>query len=192
IVEQIEPKRTLWRQVAERVAPDAVLSSNTSGLGIAEIAQALPEILRPRFLGTHFFNPPKVMRLLELIPTADTHQFTEFAERLVGKRVVLAKDRPGFITTRIGIYALVQALTAAIRHGISPEEADLMLGPLAGRPRRGVFRLADLVGLDVVHNIIRNQKERLADDAYVQGLELPSLWHQLLAEGRLGEKSGQG
>lgn len=197
IVEQIEPKRTLWRQVAERVAPDAVLSSNTSGLGIAEIAQALPETLRPRFLGTHFFNPPKVMRLLELIPTADTdpdltHQFTSFAERLLGKRVVLAKDRPGFITTRIGIYALVQALTAAIRHGISPEEADLMLGPLAGRPRSGVFRLADLVGLDVAHNIIRNQKERLVDDAYVQALELPSLWHQLLAEGRLGEKSGQG
>ncbi len=197
IVEQIEPKRALWRQVAERVNPNAVLSSNTSGLGIAEIAQSLPESLRTRFLGTHFFNPPRVMHLLELIPTADTdpdltHQFTAFAERLLGKRVVLAKDRPGFITTRIGIYALLQALAAAIKYGIAPEDADLMLGPLSGRPRSGVFRLADLVGLDVAHNIIRNQKERLPEDTYVQALELPPLWHQLIAEGRLGEKSGQG
>lgn len=197
IIEQIEPKRALWRQVAEYVNPNAVLSSNTSGLGIAEIAQAIPEPLRARFLGTHFFNPPKVMHLLELIPTADTDpdlviQFTAFAERLLGKRVVLAKDRPGFITTRIGIYALMQALASAIRHRIPPEDADYMLGPLAGRPRSGVFRLADLVGLDVAHNIIRNQKERLPDDAYIQALELPPLWHQLIAEGRLGEKSAQG
>ncbi|MFN7019084.1 MAG: 3-hydroxyacyl-CoA dehydrogenase family protein, partial [Fimbriimonadales bacterium] len=197
IVEQIEPKRALWREVAQRVNPDAVLSSNTSGLGIAEIAQALPENLRKRFLGTHFFNPPRVMRLLELIPTDDTDpdlttRFTTFAERLLGKRVVLAKDRPGFITTRIGIYAMMQALVSAVKHGIKPEEADLLLGPLVGRPRSGVFRLTDLVGLDVAHNIIRNQKERLPDDFYIQSLELPPLWHALLESGRLGEKTGAG
>ena len=197
IVEQIEPKRALWREVAQRVNPDAVLSSNTSGLGIAEIAQALPENLRKRFLGTHFFNPPRVMRLLELIPTDDTDpdlttRFTTFAERLLGKRVVLAKDRPGFITTRIGIYAMMQALVSAVKYGIKPEEADLLLGPLVGRPRSGVFRLADLVGLDVANNIIRNQKERLPDDHYIQSLVLPPLWHALLESGRLGEKTGAG
>jgi 3-hydroxyacyl-CoA dehydrogenase len=197
IIEQIEPKRALWRQVAERVNPDAVLSSNTSGLGIAEIAQALPEPLRGRFLGAHFFNPPRVMRLLELIPTEDTDpdltvRFTTFAERLLGKRVVLAKDRPGFITTRIGVYAMMQALVSAIQHGITPEEADLLLGALVGRPRSGVFRLTDLVGLDVADNIIRNQKERLPDDAYIQSLEMPALWRALLDQGRLGEKAGAG
>lgn len=197
IVEQIEPKRALWRQVAERVNPNAVLSSNTSGLGISEISQALPESLRPRFLGTHFFNPPRVMHLLELIPTADTdpdltHHFTTFAERLLGKRVVLAKDQPGFITTRIGVYALVRALVSAIHYGITPEEADLMLGPLVGRPRSGVFRLSDIVGLDIAHNIIYNQRERLPEDYYVQSLTLPPLWHAMLERNLLGEKTGAG
>ncbi len=197
IIERIEPKRELWARVAKRVNPEAVLSTNTSGLGIAEIADALPPTLRARFLGTHFFNPPRVMRLLELIPTADTDpdlvvRFTAFAERLLGKRVVLAKDRPGFITTRIGIYALMRALVSAIQHGITPEEADVLLGPLVGRPRSGVFRLADLVGLDVAHNIVRNQKERLPDDGYIQSLELPPVWHALIESGRLGEKSGAG
>ncbi len=197
IIEQIEPKRALWRRVAERVNPDAVLSSNTSGLGISEIAQALPESLRSRFLGTHFFNPPKVMHLLELIPTADTdpdltNNFTAFAERLLGKRVVLAKDQPGFITTRIGIYALVKALSSAIEYGITPETADLMLGTLVGRPRSGVFRLADSVGLDVADNIIRNQRERLPDDYYVQSLSMPPLWQALIEGNRLGEKTGAG
>ncbi|MCS7066779.1 MAG: 3-hydroxyacyl-CoA dehydrogenase family protein, partial [Fimbriimonadales bacterium] len=91
-----------------------------------------------------------------------------------------------------GIYALMQALTSAIRYGITPEEADLLLGPLVGRPRSGVFRLADLVGLDIAHNIILNQKERLPDDWYVQSLELPPVWHALLEQGRLGEKTGAG
>jgi 3-hydroxyacyl-CoA dehydrogenase len=197
IIEQIEPKRALWREVAQRVNPNAVLSSNTSGLGIAEIAQALPDPLRRRFLGTHFFNPPRVMHLLELIPTDDTDpdlttRFTTFAERLLGKRVVLAKDRPGFITTRIGIYAMMQALASAVKYDITPEEADLLLGPLVGRPRSGVFRLTDLVGLDVAHNIVRNQKERLPDDSYMQSLELPPLWYALIEQGRLGEKTGAG
>ncbi len=197
IVEQIEPKRALWRRVAEYVNDHAVLSSNTSGLGIGEIAQALPEPLRSRFLGTHFFNPPRIMHLLELIPTGDTdpdltNRFTTFAERLMGKRVVLAKDQPGFITTRIGVYALMRALASAIQYGITPETADLMLGPLVGRPRSGVFRLADLVGLDVSDNIIRNQKQRLPDDPYLQTLEMPSLWTRLIEEGRLGEKTGAG
>ncbi len=197
IIEQIEPKRALWRSVAERVNPNAVLSSNTSGLSISEIAQALPESLRSRFLGTHFFNPPKVMHLLEIIPTADTdpdltNNFTAFAERLLGKRVVLAKDQPGFITTRIGIYALVKALSSAIEYGITPETADLMLGTLVGRPRSGVFRLADIVGLDVADNIIRNQRERLPDDYYVQSLSMPPLWQALIEGNRLGEKTGAG
>ncbi|MFQ3611623.1 MAG: 3-hydroxyacyl-CoA dehydrogenase family protein, partial [Fimbriimonadales bacterium] len=197
IIEQLEPKHALWRRVAERVNDHAVLSSNTSGLSISEIAQALPESLRSRFLGTHFFNPPRVMHLLELIPTADTdpdltNRFITFAERLMGKRVVLAKDQPGFITTRIGVYALMRALASAIQYGITPETADLMLGPLVGRPRSGVFRLADLVGLDVSDNIIRNQKQSLPDDAYLQGLAMPALWHRLIEEGRLGEKTGAG
>ncbi len=197
IIERIEPKRELWTRVAKRVNPGAVLSTNTSGLGIAEIAEALPPNLRSRFLGTHFFNPPRVMHLLEIIPTADTDpdlvvQFTAFAERLLGKRVVLAKDRPGFITTRIGIYALMRALVSAIQFRITPEEADTLLGPLVGHPRSGVFRLADLVGLDIAHNIILNQKERLPDDFYIQSLQLPPVWHALIEQGRLGEKAGAG
>jgi 3-hydroxyacyl-CoA dehydrogenase len=197
IIERIEPKRELWARVAKRVNPAAVLSTNTSGLGIAEIADALPPNLRSRFLGTHFFNPPRLMRLLELIPTAETDpdlvtHFTAFAERLLGKRVVLAKDRPGFITTRIGIYALMRALASALHYGITPEEADWLLGPFIGRPRSGVFRLADLVGLDVAHNIIRNQKERLPEDFYIQSLAMPPLWDALIEQGRLGEKTGAG
>lgn len=197
IIEQIEAKRELWSEVAKRVNPHCVLSSNTSGLGIEEMSSHLPGDVQRRFIGTHFFNPPRQMRLLELVPTAHTDPavaagLQQFFEIVVGKRVVLAKDKPGFITTRIGVYALMCALSSAIRHGIQPEEADLLLGPLAGRPRSGVFRLADLVGLDISNNIVQNQKVRLPEDEYIQNLQMPELWHRLIEAGRLGEKTGMG
>lgn len=197
IIEQIDAKRELWSEVAKRVNPHALLSSNTSGLGIEEMSHHLPGEVQRRFIGTHFFNPPRQMRLLELVPTAHTDPaatagLQSFFEKVVGKRVVLAKDKPGFITTRIGVYALMCALGSAIRNGIQPEEADLLLGPLAGRPRSGVFRLADLVGLDIAHNIILNQKARLPEDEYIQNLQMPELWNRMIEARRLGEKTGMG
>lgn len=197
IFEEIEAKRALLSEVAARVAPTTVISTNTSGLGVAEMTVHLPEDFRARFLGTHFFNPPRSMKLLELVPTdatdpAITHHFTAFAERVLGKRVVLAKDRPGFITTRIGIYGLACALSSAERYDIAPEEADWLLGPFVGRPRSGIFRLADLVGLDIIAHIMQNQQQRLPDDPYLQVFTLPKTLQKLIADGRLGEKTGAG
>lgn len=197
IIEQIEPKRQLFSRLADVVSGDCLLATNTSGLGIAEMSSHLPESARERFLGAHFFNPPRQMALLELIPTDESTAqvvdgFWSFAENVLGKRVVQAKDRPGFITTRIGIYALAASLSAAERLGITPEEADMLMGPLIGRPRSGVFRLADLVGLDIIASIIRNQTERLPNDFFLQAFSLPSTLQKLIDSGRLGEKSGAG
>lgn len=197
IIEQVDAKRALWSEVVAHAHPSALLSSNTSGLGIEEMSSHLSPAARKRFIGTHFFNPPRPMRLLEVIPTDQTDPalvegFNAFAEQRLGKRVVIAKDRPGFITTRIGVLSMMIALNSAIRHGIQPEEADLLLGPLSGRPRSGVFRLADLVGLDISHNILLNQQARLQDDIFVQSLQMPPLWQTLVDSGRLGEKTGAG
>ena len=173
IVERPEPKARLWSRVGEHIGDNAIASSNTSGIPIAKIAEALPERVRSRFLGTHFFNPPKYVRLLELIPTQATDPavyvaIAEFASDRLGKGVVRANDVTGFITNRIGMYYFLSVLHAAKELGLSVDEVDAVTGPAMGRPGSATYRTLDLVGLDIFVDICDNTRAALQQSAAVR------------------------
>ncbi len=197
VKEDIAIKKTLLERVAPHLGPDAVLSSNTSGLSLAEMAGALPAELRPRFLGTHFFNPPRYMKLLELIPTPDTSPevaawVEELAGDRLGKGVVPAKDTPNFIANRIGVHSLMVTLGLVERLGLTIEEVDAVTGPPLGRPKTATFRLADLVGLDTLLFVARTVHEHAPDDESRDAFVAPDFFVKLVERGMLGRKSGGG
>ncbi|HEX6989716.1 MAG TPA: 3-hydroxyacyl-CoA dehydrogenase/enoyl-CoA hydratase family protein, partial [Bacillota bacterium] len=197
VVERLEPKRALWARAAEHVRPDAVLSTNTSGISIAAIAGALPAGLRRRFLGTHFFNPPRYLRLLEVIPTVDTDPeavalIRRFGEERLGKGVVVARDTPNFIANRIGCYGLMVTLDLMREFGLGPDEVDSITGTPMGRPRSATFRTLDIVGLDVFANVARNLQAATDDPVERRAFRLPDFFEQMLERGWLGEKAGRG
>ena len=197
IVERLEPKVELWRRVAAHVHNDAVLSTNTSGIPIARIAQALPENMRGRFLGTHFFNPPRYLKLLELIPTNETNSIAidtarTFVERTLDKGVVTAHDVPGFITNRIGCYYFLSAMRAADEYGLTPDEADAVSGPLMGRSSSATYRTIDLVGVDILLDICDNTRAAVHSPAERQAFEPPEYLREMRRRDWLGSKSGQG
>jgi 3-hydroxyacyl-CoA dehydrogenase len=197
VVEKPEIKRDLWTRVQDYVAPHAVLSTNTSGLSIHEMSDDCREDIKRRFLGTHFFNPPRYLKLLELIPRRETDPdilegVARFAERVLGKRVVIARDTPGFIANRLGVHSMMVVFPLMQEFGMTIEEVDALTGPLIGNPRSATFRLADIVGLDVMASVAGNLHERLATDAEKRVFALPEVVQRLLADGRLGEKTGAG
>jgi len=165
IVERPEPKRDLFARIEPLLKDGAIVSSNTSGILLHTIAEGFSEGFRRRFLGTHFFNPPRYLKLLELIPTADTdpevvETMRRFGERILGKGPVVAKDTPGFIGNRLGTFTGMQAMSYALDNGYGVEEVDTITGPLVGRPKTATFRLVDQVGLDVMVGVAENQGRR--------------------------------
>lgn len=197
VVEKPDIKRDLWTRVQEYVAPHAVLSTNTSGLSIHEMSDACRDDIKQRFLGTHFFNPPRYLKLLEIIPRRETDPdivegVARFAERVLGKRVVIARDTPGFIANRLGVHSMMVVFPLMQEFGMTIEEVDALTGPLIGNPRSATFRLADIVGLDVMASVAGNLHERLETDAEKQVFALPEVVQRLIADGRLGEKTGAG
>ncbi len=197
IVEQLEPKRALMERVEAVRKPTAIVSSNTSGIPIAQIAAGRSADFRAHFLGTHFFNPPRYLKLLELIPTDDTDPavvtfMREWATRTLGKGVVVAKDRPNFIANRIGTYAGQVRMLYALDHGYSVEEVDNLTGPLIGQAKTATFRLADLVGLDVLAHVTTNLYKAIPDDESRETFQLPPVISKLLEAKALGNKSGAG
>jgi 3-hydroxyacyl-CoA dehydrogenase len=197
VAEDLETKQTLLQAVAAHARADAVVSSNTSGLSLEAMVRDCPPEFRARFLGTHFFNPPRTMRPVELVPTAETdpdlfEAFAGMLDRDLGKKVIRAKDTPGFISTRLGMYALSRTIELAVRHGRTVEEVDYLTGPLIGRPKSGTFRLADVVGLAITARIADNLRAALPDDPAYQSLQVPDVMRRLIADGRTGAKSGAG
>jgi 3-hydroxyacyl-CoA dehydrogenase len=200
IVEQLGPKRELMSRIERARKPGSIVTSNTSGLPISSIAEGLSEDFRAHFLGTHFFNPPRYMKLLEVIPTADTSPevvafVTEFAERRLGKGVVVCKDTPNFIANRLGSVLGASTLGFVLENGYTVEEADAILSPLIGRPKTGLFRLQDLVGLDVSSSVGENLYGLIPDDEtreVLRNQNLGSLRTTQMERGRLGDKTGQG
>ncbi len=197
IVEREPEKRALYAMLDPLLRPDAMVSTNTSGLQIGLLAEGRSESFRRRFVGTHFFNPPRYLKLLELIPTPETDPdvllfMTEFLENYAARRVVLAKDTPGFIANRYGMWCMFQATHMAERLHLSVEHADAITGAFLGRPKSGTFRLNDIVGLDVMRDIASNLIARCPDDPYIKSLEQPPSMHSLLARGWIGDKTGQG
>ncbi|HEX7316339.1 MAG TPA: 3-hydroxyacyl-CoA dehydrogenase NAD-binding domain-containing protein [Pyrinomonadaceae bacterium] len=200
IVEQLEPKRELFARIERVRKAGSIVTSNTSGLPIHSIAEGLSEEFRAHLLGTHFFNPPRYMKLLEVIPTAETKPevvafMNEFAERRLGKGVVVCKDTPNFIANRLASVLGASTLGFVLENGYTVEEADAILSPLIGRPKTGLFRLQDLVGLDVSSAVGENLYQLIPDDEtreVLRNQNLGSLRTTQMERGRLGDKTGQG
>jgi len=198
IIEKIEAKQSLYATLAKHLAPHALLSSNTSTIPLATLVKGLPESLKPRFAITHFFNPPRYMRLLELVGGPETAPetlaaLTHVCDAALGKEVVMAKDTPGFIANRIGTYWLHAATTLAIEHGIAIEEADAVLGKPAGVPNTGVFGLLDLVGLDLMPHVLSSMHSSLPPtDAFHALGPIPALLPEMIAQGFTGRKGKGG
>jgi 3-hydroxyacyl-CoA dehydrogenase len=197
IVERLEPKQELFARVEKTAAPDAVISSNTSGLPLASLAEGRSDDFRRRFCGTHFFNPPRYLKLVELIPAADTdpevlERMRALVERVLGKGAVVAKDTPNFIANRLGSFAGMHDVRYALEHGYSIEEVDALTGPLVGRPKTATFRLFDQVGLDVMVAVAGNLRELAPDDDSRDVLSAPEPLDRMQRAGLLGNKTGGG
>ena len=196
IVERLDVKQALFENVERYRAPDAIVSSNTSGIPIASLAAGRSDAFKQHFLGTHFFNPPRYLRLLEIIPTEATNPrvvsaLAAFADFRLGKGVIVAKDTPNFIANRIGLFGVMQ-IFRAMNGGLGIDEIDAITGPAIGRPRTATFRTMDLAGLDILAHVVRNLSERLNDPAERAAFELPPLVAALVERGWVGSKAGQG
>lgn len=197
VVERLDVKRDLIERIEGHISPDAIVSTNTSGLSIADIVKGTSNTFRRRFLGTHFFNPPRYLKLLELVPSPDTDEsvvqrIAHFGRVHLGKGIVIAKDTPYFIGNRIGVYAMLQAMRAVFQGDYTIKEIDLLTGPLTGRPKSATFRTADIVGLDVMKDVADNLYDAVPDDDARQAFRTPEILNRLVERGSLGQKSGEG
>jgi 3-hydroxyacyl-CoA dehydrogenase len=197
VVESLEIKQTLLSRLAAHFSPEAVLSTNTSGIPIAAIASGLPSALASRWLGTHFFNPPRYLRLLELIPTPATSQsvvdrVSDFADRRLGKGIVLARDTPGFIANRLGIFGALRSIELVESGEFTIEEVDAMTGPIIGRPKSATFRTMDIAGVDILAKVAADLEARLGKNGRGRLYAVPPLLTAMLERGLLGAKKGQG
>jgi 3-hydroxyacyl-CoA dehydrogenase len=197
VVENLEAKRALWRKVEAARSPDAVLSTNTSGIPLASIAEGFSPGFRRHFLGTHFFNPPRYLHLMELIPGPETDagilaDVEQFADRRLGKGVVRTKDTPNFIANRIGSFMGGTIAKTMLEDDFSIEEVDALTGPLIGVPTTASFRLLDLVGLDVWGFVGTNLYELVPQDPWRDRFLPLEFQKKMIEQKWLGDKTGQG
>jgi len=195
VSEDLVVKRALLHKIAPYIGHDAMVTTNTSGLPIASIAAEMSPEFRRRWFGTHFFNPPRYMRLLEIIPTPEADPaaiaaIASFADRRLGKSVVYARDTPNFIANRIGTFAMLNGVRLMQEQDLTIEEVDALTGSAIGWPRTGTFRLADMVGIDVLASVARNFSRSRSGDA--ASVELPQFIETMLEHRWLGDKTGQG
>jgi 3-hydroxyacyl-CoA dehydrogenase len=192
IIEKLEPKQTLYARLEKLLPAHTIVASNTSGIPMKLLTQGRGDAWKRRFLGMHFFNPPRYLHLLEIIPTPETSAETlaaarRFSDRILGKGIVVAKDVPGFVANRLGVFGMVLAIEQMEKHGLSIDEADVLTGVLTGRSKSATFRTADLSGIDVIGHVTRE----LAD-ATGERFSLPEWVQRLIKAGNVGEKSGAG
>ncbi|TCT25785.1 3-hydroxyacyl-CoA dehydrogenase/enoyl-CoA hydratase family protein [Thermomonas haemolytica] len=197
IAERMDWKQDLYRKIAPSVPPHAILASNTSGLGINALAGVLPEELKHRFCGVHFFNPPRYMHLAELIPAQTTDPavldaLETFLTTQLGKGVVRAKDTPNFIGNRIGVFSILSVIHHTRAFGLGFDEVDALTGPLLGRPKSATYRTSDVVGLDTMAHVIKTMADTLPDDPWHRYFQSPDWLQALIAKGALGQKTGAG
>ena len=199
IAERMDWKLDLYRTIAPHVAPHAILASNTSGLSITTLSEALPEAIRPRFCGIHFFNPPRYMTLVELIATPATQpaildQLETFVTSTLGKGVVRAKDSPNFIANRVGIAGMLGTMKEAQTYGLTYDVVDDLTGKKLGRASSGTFRTADVVGLDTLAHVIKTLQDHFSEatDPFYPSYATPKVLQSLLQKGALGQKAKAG
>jgi 3-hydroxyacyl-CoA dehydrogenase len=198
VVERLDIKKSLYEKVDALRKPGTLITSNTSGIPIHLMAEGRSEDFKKNFCGTHFFNPPRYLRLLEIIPTQDTDPavvdfLMHYGDLFLGKTTVLCKDTPGFIANRLGIYAMVQTVRTAEQLGLTVDEVDKLTGPVVGRPKSGTYRLSDVVGLDTTVHVANNlyasgEGTDESRDAFI----VPEVMQKLYDNKWLGDKTGQG
>src|ERR1700740_2794960 len=197
VAENMEIKRNLLARVAQFRRPGAIVTTNTSGLPVQLIAEGLPEEFQQHWAGTHFFNPPRYLKLVEIIPGPKTapavvETLTDFCDRRLGKGVVVAKDTPNFIANRIGTFSMLNALRLMGELGMTVEEVDACTGPAVGWPKSATFRTADIVGLDVLVHVVKNIYETAPNDESRERYKIPAMVEEMVKRGWLGDKTGQG
>ncbi len=197
IAERMDWKHDLYKKVAPHIAPNAIFASNTSGLSINQLAEGFDAELKARFCGVHFFNPPRYMHLVELIPTVATRpaildQLEVFLTTTLGKGVVRAKDTPNFIANRVGIFGMLAIIVEAEKFGLTVDVVDDLTGAKLGRAKSGTFRTADVVGLDTMGHVIKTMQDNLPDDPFVGVYQTPAVLAKLIEAGALGQKTGAG
>jgi 3-hydroxyacyl-CoA dehydrogenase len=197
IAERMDWKLDLFRKIAPHLSPTAIIASNTSGLSINTLAEALPEEMRHRFSGVHFFNPPRYMHLVELIPTRLTDPtviegLEAFLTTIVGKGVVIAKDTPNFIGNRIGVFSLLSTMYHTDQFKLGFDTVDALTGPAIGRPKSATYRTADVVGLDTMAHVIQTMADTLPDDPWYAYFKSPAWLTALIEKGARGQKTGAG
>ena len=198
IIERMDIKKTFYKdKVINNVGKHTIISSNTSGLSINEMATVFPEEMKERFLITHFFNPPRYMRLVELVPNEKTSDeimtfMAEFLSNRLGKGVVYAKDTPNFIANRIGVYGMCNAIKHMVELDMTVEEVDAVGGPATGKPKSAVFKTTDLVGIDTFVHVANNSYEYLVNDEEREIFKIPGFVKDMVSKGLLGNKSKKG
>ncbi|MBW9275821.1 MAG: 3-hydroxyacyl-CoA dehydrogenase family protein, partial [Candidatus Thiodiazotropha sp. (ex. Lucinisca nassula)] len=197
IAEKMEWKSDLYHKISPHLGEDTILASNTSGLSISELAESLPDNLRNRFLGIHFFNPPRYMPLVELIAQPQTSPevvdtIESFCVATLGKGVVRARDTVNFIANRLGLFSMMSTFHHAQRLSLNFETVDALTGKSIGRPKSATLRTADLVGLDTMRHVLRNAAEHLGDDPWVSIYRIPDWLDTLVEKGALGAKTKAG
>jgi 3-hydroxyacyl-CoA dehydrogenase len=197
VTEDLAVKRSLLKKIQALPSPGTIVSTNTSGISISSLSAGFSEEFRRHFLGTHFFNPPRYLHLLEIIPTADTlpevvGTISHFADLVLGKGVVVAKDTPIFIANRMGIFATLSVLRIMQEDGYTLEEIDTLTGPVLGMPKSATFRTLDIVGLDMLAHGVKNLRESLPQDERRALFQVPDFVEQMIQRGLLGDKTGQG
>jgi 3-hydroxyacyl-CoA dehydrogenase len=197
VAENLDIKKNLLARVAQLRKPGAIVTTNTSGLPVHLIAEGMSEEFQQHWAGTHFFNPPRYLKLVELIPGPKTSPdviatLDEFCDRRLGKGVVVAKDTPNFIANRIGTFSMLNALRLMGSLGMTVEEVDACTGPVIGQPKSATFRTADIVGLDVLLHVVKNIYETVSNDESRAMYRVPVLVEEMARRGWLGDKTGQG
>src|SRR6201984_1738566 len=197
VAENLEIKKNLLARVAQFRKPGAIVTTNTSGLPVHLIAEGMSEEFQQHWAGTHFFNPPRYLKLVEVIPAPRTspevmETLSVFCDRRLGKGVVVANDTPNFIANRIGTLSMLNALRLMGAMGMTVEEVDACTGPAIGQPKSATFRTADLVGLDVLLHVVKNIYETVPNDESREMYRVPALVEEMARRGWLGDKTGQG
>lgn len=197
VAENLEIKRNLLARVAQFRKPGAIVTTNTSGLPVHLIAEGMSEEFQQHWAGTHFFNPPRYLKLVEVIPGPKTSSevietLSDFCDKRLGKGVVIAKDSPNFIANRIGTFSMLNALRLMGALGMTVEEVDACTGPAVGWPKSATFRTADIVGLDVLVHVVKNIYETAPNDESRETYKVPVLVEEMVKRGWLGDKTGQG
>lgn len=197
VVERLDIKQQLFDKVEQFRKPGSLVTSNTSGIPIHLMAEGRSEDFKKHFCGTHFFNPPRYLRLLEIIPTKETAPevvdfLMEFGDLILGKTTVLCKDTPAFIANRIGVYSIMSIFSLADKLDLTIDEIEALTGPVIGRPKSATFRTADVVGIDTLIKVANGVYDNVADDESRDIFKIPEWLHTMIANNWLGDKTGQG